>query len=201
MPKGAMGVKVKFHKGSWWVFITHRGHRRAKKIGDKETAVLIARQVRERLAARDLNLERQPPVPVETLKTYATGWLKSVSATLKASTVRFYTANLHRHVLPLLGSRPVASLSRADCRELITATRARGLRVNTVRGITRTLSVVLSQLVEDERLPANPALRLGRYLRRGDEPKAVVQPLTREEAALLVTIARRTFRGGTRGSC
>jgi integrase len=53
--------------------------------------------------------------------------------------------------------------------------------------------VVLSQLVEDETLPANPALRLGRYLRRGDEPKTVVQPLTRAEAALLVATARHHF--------
>ena len=42
----AMGVKVKFHKGCWWVFITHRGRRRAKKIGDKETALLIAKRAR-----------------------------------------------------------------------------------------------------------------------------------------------------------
>ncbi len=188
-----MGVKVRFHKGSWWVFISHHGRRRAKKIGDKETALGIARQVRERLALGDLNLEYQPPADTETLTTYVGGWLKSIDATLKASTVGFYRANLDRYVLPLMGNRAVTSLTRADCRELITTTRAKGLRVNTVRGIARTLSVVLSQLVEDERLPANPALRLGRYLRRGDEPKAIVQPLTREEAALLVQIARREF--------
>jgi integrase len=30
---------------------------------------------------------------------------------------------------------------------------------------------------------------MGRYLRRGDEPKTIVQPLTREEAAHLVDTA------------
>jgi hypothetical protein len=33
-----MGVKVRFHKRAWWVFVDHRGRRRAKKIGDRETA-------------------------------------------------------------------------------------------------------------------------------------------------------------------
>ena len=41
--------------------------------------------------------------------------------------------------------------------------------------------------------PRTPRLRLGRYLRRGDEPKAVIQPLTRVEASHLVAIARVHF--------
>jgi hypothetical protein len=49
-------------------------------------------------------------------------------------------------------------LRRADCRELVTRCRAKGLKVRTVRGVVRTLSTILSQAVEDELLPANPAL-------------------------------------------
>ena len=52
---------------------------------------------------------------------------------------------------------------------------------------------MLSQAVEDEKLPANPALRLGRYLRRGDEPETVIEPLTRSEAELLATTAKADF--------
>jgi integrase len=95
--------------------------------------------------------------------------------------------------LTALGSRRLGELTRADCRDLVTTARGKGLRLNTVKGIARTLSSMLSQAVEDEKIPANPALRMGRYLRRGDEPKAVVQPLTREEAAHLVTTARHHF--------
>jgi integrase len=36
-------------------------------------------------------------------------------------------------------------------------------------------------------------LRMGRYLRRGDEPKLLIQPLTRAEAAHLVGVARLAF--------
>ena len=71
--------------------------------------------------------------------------------------------------------------------------RTKGLRLNTVRGIARTLRTVLSQAVEDGKLPANPALRMGRYLRRGDEAKTPIQVLTRDEAALLVGTAEAHF--------
>ncbi len=189
-----MSVKIRFHKGAWWVFIAHNGRRRAKKVGDRETALSVAKRIRERLVCGDLRLDREEAqAPVETVDTYADEWLRAVTATLKASTVRFYTGNLTRHVRPLLGARAIASLTRSDCRELITTTRAKGLKVSTVRGIARTLSALLSQAVDDGKLPANPALRLGRYLRRGDEPKMVIQPLSRAEAAHLVAVSRLHF--------
>jgi integrase len=182
-------VKVKFRKGAWWVFVNHRGRRKAKRIGDKETALRVAARIRGRLASGELRLGTSSDD--ETIAAYAANWLKTVTGNLKASTIAFYTDNLNRHVLPLLGRRPVGSVTRADCRELIATARGKGLKVNTVRGIARTLSVVLSQAVEDEKLEANPALRMGRYLRRGDEPKTEIHALTGAETAHLVAIARQ----------
>jgi hypothetical protein len=52
MAKHDMGVKIRFHKGAWWLFIHHRSQRRAKKIGDRETPLRTARQVREAIVAR-----------------------------------------------------------------------------------------------------------------------------------------------------
>jgi integrase len=65
--------------------------------------------------------------------------------------------------------------------------------LGSVRGIIRTLSTVLSQAVEDELLPANPALRMGRYLRRGDEPETPIEPLTRAEAVRLLAAAKTHY--------
>jgi hypothetical protein len=81
----------------------------------------------------------------------------------------------------------------ADCRELVTQCRAKGLKASTVRGIARTLSTILTQAVEDNLLPANPALRLGRYLRSADDPEPVIDPFTRDEAAHIVAVARQRF--------
>jgi len=185
-----MGVRVKFHKGAWWIFIHHDGRRRAKRIGDRDAARRIAQQVRERLAREDLFL---PRIDGESLEQYANAWLDAASGNLKASTVRFYRDNLRRHVLPLLGARRLAAVSRSDARDLIASLRKKGLKLNPIKGIARTLSTVLSQAVEDDKIAANPALRMGRYLRRGDEPKRQIEPLTRAEATHLVCVAQRDF--------
>jgi len=185
-----MGVRAKFRKGAWWIFIHHDGRRRAKRIGDRDAARRIAQQVRERLAREDLFL---PRIDGESLEQYANAWLDAASGNLKASTVRFYRDNLRRHVLPLLGARRLAAVSRSDARDLIASLRKKGLKLNPIKGIARTLSTVLSQAVEDDKIAANPALRMGRYLRRGDEPKRQIEPLTRAEATHLVCVAQRDF--------
>jgi integrase len=100
-----VGVRVRFWKGAWWVFITHQGRRKAKRIGDRETALRVASRIRERLAAGDLHLGAD--ADSETLEMHAREWLKGLTGNLKASTISFYTVNLERHVLPLLGRRPL----------------------------------------------------------------------------------------------
>ena len=186
-----MGVTVKFHKRAWWIFINHRGQRRAKKIGDKETALQVARKIRQRLVAGDLEIASSNDG--DRLRVYADRWLEGAAGSLKASTVEFYRSTLKRYVYPALGARMVSSIRRADCRALVAGCRAKGLAVSTVRGAARSLSVVLSAAVEYELLPANPALRLGKYLRRGDEPEAEPDPFTREDAELLVAVAAECF--------
>ena len=186
-----MGVTVKFYKGAWWIFINHRGRRKAKRIGDRATARRVGQAIRERLALGDLNLDLSDAG--SRLQPYAERWLENVTVSLKASTVAFYRGNLTLHVFPALGTRLVSSIRRADCRQVIADCRAKGLALTTVRGIARTLSVVLAAAVEDEILPANPALRLGKYLRRGDEPEAEPDPFTREEAEHLVAVAAEYF--------
>jgi integrase len=187
----AVGVRVKFYRGAWWIFINHHGRRRSKKVGDQQTAFRIARELRQRLASGDLHL------PVSdgdiSLQKYSADWLVQARLNLKASTVSFYEGHLEQHIMPMLGSRLVASLRRADCRTLVTICRAKGLKATTVRGIARTLSTILSQAVEDELLPANPALRLGKYLRSADDPEPVVDPFSRDETTHLLTVARNQF--------
>ena len=182
-----MGVRVKFHKEVWWIFISHRGRRRAKKIGDRQTALDIARQIQRRLAEGDLGLLASAQGP--TLRAYATKWLDDGAAARKASTQRFYTFNLHLHVFPVLGDMPVSALTRATCRDLMTACRTKGLKLASLRGVNRSLSAVLSQAVEDAILPANPAFRMGKHLRAGDELPTEIKPLTRDEVQTLLGTA------------
>ena len=73
---------------------------------------------------------------------------------------------------------------------MVLACRAKGLKVSTVRGIVRTLSTILSQAVDDELLPANPAMRMGKYLRQADDPEPTIDPFTKDEAAHVIAVAR-----------
>src|SRR4051812_17890766 len=159
-----MGVKVRFQRDGWWVLIDFRGRRRAKKVGDKATALVVARRIRERLALGDLALLGTDS---ETLRIYALRWLTDGEAARKASTHRFYKFNLELHILPVVGDQPVGAIVRASCRKVITAARDKALRIASLYGIQRTLSAVLSQAVEDGLLPANPAFRMGKHLRNG----------------------------------
>lgn len=187
-----MGVTVKFHRGAWWIFINHQGRRRSKKVGDRETALRVAQEIRERLARAAFHLPSAEGRG-RTLNTYSEDWLKQARQNLKASTVAFYEGHLDQHILPTLGPRLVTTLRRADCRELVATCRAKGLKTTTVRGIARTLSTILTQAVEDELLPANPALRLGKYLRSADEAEPTIEPFTKGETAHVLAVARNRF--------
>ena len=78
-----MSVRVRFHRGSWWVFIAHRGRRRSKKVGDRKTALTIAAKIREKLTLGDLSLLG---TATEGIDKYARAWLKAGEAARKKST-------------------------------------------------------------------------------------------------------------------
>ena len=60
-----------------------------------------------------------PPRPTISLTDYATQWARRKAPRLKESTKAHYADVLGRRVLPVLGSRPVTSLTRADVEEWI----------------------------------------------------------------------------------
>src|SRR5436309_1738332 len=131
-----MSVKVRFHRGDWWVFIAYHGRRRSKKVGDRQTALQVAKRIRERLLLGDLTLLG---TDTESLTTYATRWLTDGEKARKATTHRFYVFNLTLHILPVIGGQPVGALRRIDCRKVVATARAKGLKVASLYGVQRTL--------------------------------------------------------------
>ena len=191
-----MGVKVKHWKGAHWIFVNHRGQRKAKRVGEgnanKRAAELAAIQIAAKLATGDNSVFEDNRAKVLTLQEYAEGWLTThARQACKFSTARIYDVNLRRHIYPVLGAKPIAAVNRGDCRALIAACREKGLSRKSIENIGRTVSSVLSQAVEDGLLQANPAFRLGRYHRTGNELKSEIRPLTREEVALFLESARQ----------
>jgi integrase len=189
-----MGVIVRQKKGdrAWWVFINHKGRRKAKRIGDRQTAEAVSKRIRQRLASGDLGLLADDnEASTHTVADYATPWY-TVTTPLrcKPSTVQFYETNVKQHVLPIIGSKPIGTISKEDCRAIIAACAEKGLRRGTIRNVCRTLSALLTDAVDDGLLAANPALRLDKYYKNVDETDPRINPLTVEEARVFLDTAR-----------
>jgi integrase len=152
-----------------------------------EVAKALTKALRDRDTGKTLG--RKAP----KLTAFADAWLPGTADTLKPSTRDFYQDHLDHHVLPLLGRHRVDSIRRQHVVALIRTSRQKDLKVNTVRGIVRTLSAVLSEAVEQEYLDANPALNVRKHLRQGSEAVPEPDPFTAEEAHLFAETARVQF--------
>jgi integrase len=184
-----MGVKVKKYKGSWYIFINHQGQRKAKKVGTKEGAERVKREIEARLALGDFScLNNCPPVP--TFAEYAERWLEVDAPTrCKTSTIDFYRDYQARYILPELGAIPLTDITRDAVKDLVLKLSNRGLARNTIRLAIASLRVVLSSAVEDSVIPTNPAIRLGRFVKT-EKPEQKAKAMTPEEVQKFLAAAR-----------
>ena len=184
-----MAVKVKQHKGKWWVFIDHKGKRKAKCIGKSEKAAKeVAGKIEARLKLGDFS-------PLEEEKTlilfadYAAEWLRSsVAARCKPSTGESYKQILTVHLSPACGTLALRDISREAIKRLLSTKREKGLSRARAHVILAVLQGILGSAVEDGHLENNPAARLGRHL--GKPSHKEIFPLTREELRLFLETAR-----------
>jgi integrase len=193
-----MATKVRQWKGAWWVFVDFGGRRKARRIGvgkqGKRAAETAAEKIAAKLALGDLSpLEPPAPLrPIVTVKAYATRWLEHERLHRKPSSLDHYSVILQAHWLPRLGDTPISAVTRDQIKGVL-AELGRTLRASTVRTHIIPLQAVLSAAVEDGLLPANPAARLGKFIRSDVLPQERLDPLTREEATHLLETAEATM--------
>ena len=188
-----MAVKVKQHKGKWWVFIDHKGKRKAKCIGKSEKA---AKEVAGKIEAR-LKLGDFSPLEEEEqsllLADYVAQWLKTYAAVhCKPATAEEYAATCRLHLLPAFGTKPLQSVSREDVKHLVAQKLAQGLSRARIRAILSLLRAIYNGAIEDRHVTVNPAARLGRLLTKTHQGKEVI-PLTKEELRLLLATLQEHF--------
>jgi len=190
-----MGVLVRERpegSGIYWVYINHKGKRKAQKVGDKKAANTIARRVEERLASGDLGLfqeVKQSPI----FEKYAQQWLDGHAKTsCKHSTWQRYEVCLRKYLFPVFGDTPIDRIQRKDIKKFIYSKLAEGLSASSVRNIKAVLSGVLSSAYEDELILGNPALRLGKLIKKNDYRKDI-NPLTKEEVLVMLQTAQEHF--------
>jgi integrase len=204
-----MGVKVRKRHGKWYVFIDYHGRRKAKCIGPSRAAAEQVKHVLEaKLALGDLGVlaegEDKPP----TFGEYARRWQKEYADVhCKPSTARKHEEVLRLHLLPVFERIRLSEITRDRLKQLIAQlvtkpkiSRKRAaegepeatvetLSRNSIRLILSTLRVILSQAVEDGIIAANPAARIGRFV-KVDKERFRPSPLGREEAESFLKAAR-----------
>lgn len=107
-----------------------------------------------------------------TLADYAEGWLVRMTPTWRASTALTVANSLKRHVVPVLGHRPLVSLRRGDVEAMCAGL---DLAPSTVGIVHQHLGQLLAAAVDDGLLVRNPASRA--RLPRRDTSKAQPVPL------------------------
>jgi hypothetical protein len=85
-----MGVRVRQRpdKPGWWLFIDHQGKQKKKHFADKETALRVARQVRERLALGDFSITEEQP-EAKPFSAYFETWLNTQTLQVGRTTAPF----------------------------------------------------------------------------------------------------------------
>ena len=199
-----MGVTIRekpAYSGIWWVFIHHRGRRRAKRVGvgrrGRQLAEAAAIKIQARLLEGDLSVFAQPAPTrssIPTLAEFAEEWLQTtVSLHLKPATQENYRVAMRRHWLPGLGAAPLDTLTRERIKAVMAEKLTKGeLRPSSLRTALIALSACLTAAVEAGRIPGNPATRLGRFTRHAGAPEVrAIDPFTGDELTTLLITAER----------
>ncbi|OLB50043.1 MAG: hypothetical protein AUH99_10775 [Candidatus Rokubacteria bacterium 13_2_20CM_2_70_11] len=95
-----MGVKIRQRNGAWWLFIDHKGKRKAKCVGTGREAQRAAKAAAEKIQARlalgeDLLLD---DAPAPTFEEAARRWFAAYAqlGQLRVSTQALYLSALER---------------------------------------------------------------------------------------------------------
>jgi integrase len=187
-----MGVSIRKKGNKWFVFINHKGNRKAKCVGDSRAAAVRVQQViQAKLALGDMRIRDLQPKAVPSFENYAGKWLKECAElTCKPSTVTGYKGVLKLYLQHRFGPKRIDEIKRTDVKELIGAMVSAGLSRSTLRNTISVLRCVLNHAIEDGLLESNPAANLGKFTRsaRQADPKGI--SLTPQEIAKFLKAAK-----------
>lgn len=184
-----MGVKIKERperSGIWWLFIDHKGKRKAKKIGkDKRLAQEAAKKIEAKLTLGDFGIEKEKK-QIAVFSNYAKRWIDvTIPATCKESSLKDYQGLLNNHILPIFGNLKINEINRLMVKDFLMKKSNAGFASSTVTHMKNTISGVLNMAVDDEIIAVNPAHRLGKVI-RAKSMRLEIDPLNKEEISILL---------------
>ena len=188
-----MGVSIREKpKGSgvWWLFVNHRGTRKAKKIGkDKRLAKEVAEKIEAKLTLGVLDLNKfNKKCP--SVKEYAKMWL-ALPHDRGETTQQGHIRNLELHVYPVLGMRQVDQVKRKHIKAMFDALLTNGMATSNFQNIKAPLNGVFNHAVESELIDHNPLIGLTFSKKRNIK----ITPLTENQAFKLLDQAKEYREG------
>lgn len=195
-----MGVRVgtrpaKDKKPGWWVFINHKGKRTKKCFGtNKKLAQEFAAKLTAKLKWAEVNGEpvalSQPDQVMPTVKAYLTDWLSSYAEVhCKRTTAEGYRRSVDQHIFPVLGTRQLHEVTRADIKRVIADLAGKKLKKQTIHNVLTPLKEAYNHAIDDGLVGTNPVARTGRFTRSNEDRRLHVKPLTAEEVRALLRTA------------
>jgi integrase len=187
-----MGVKVKERDGAWWIYICHKGKRRAKRVGTEKAAPEAAKKIEAKLTLGDFKIEKPKP-KAATFQEYAERWLE-LPHDWKESTQETYDANLRLHIYPVLGKERLDQIGRKELRTFFDGLTVKGLSPASIGVVRAVVSSIIVHALEQELIPANPLQDIKTRTKRKNSEEEI-NPLTEQEAFTVLEQAR-AYQGG-----
>ncbi len=106
------------------------------------------------------------------------------------STQALYEVHARLHILPHLGARRLNSITKSDVRVWLAELREAGVGESTVNASQRLLRRVLNVAVDEGRIPANPAAKLGMK----KPPRREVRPIPLEQLRAIADEVDNRYR-------
>ncbi len=191
-----MGVTVRQkNKGRgnpWYVFVHQNKTIRSKCIGDKKLTNAVAAKLRKRLLSGQLNLEGKEDNCPE-FAVYAKHYMEDYAkAVCKRNTWQGYEAIIRLHLSPAWKGKKLKQIKRADVKKLLLQRQQAGLSPKTVENIKALVSGILTHAYEEDLIQTNPALKLGRFILKGNRRKHI-NHLTKEQVSKFLSVAYAEF--------
>ncbi len=186
-----MGARVTKRGSSWYVYLYHRGKRKAKAFPTRDLAERFAKDKRLERALADFGISDPESPLILTFQEAAEDWLERYAKRhCRPATYEGYARLLRQQAFPLFGSKSVEELTRRDIETLANSMSDRGLSKSTIRFCVGAVRGVYNDLIDNGATLTNPAARPGKFLRDKRDRRAEIVPLTADEVQRLLEAAR-----------
>jgi len=186
-----MGVKVRERvegSGVWWIFIDHKGRRKAVKVGSEAAANKAAKKMEEGFAKGAVLPSPRAKV---LFRDHYKKWIgQHVGMSCEVSTVETYGDTWKNHVQEHFGNLTLDAIDREKIREFYRVKKEEGYARATIHNMRNVISGVIELAIDDKIVDVNPTLKTGKYLRDA-KGKRDAEFLTPEEGRLLLDAARK----------